>query len=58
MRVVTDVLANWWPNMILISKVCHQINVARLTLLYQFCHLRLQRSFPVDALNLSELVSN
>ena len=60
MRVVTDVLANRWPNMILISKVCHQINVARFILMYQFYHQRPERSFPdtVDVQNLSELASN
>lgn len=32
-RVVTDVLGNWWLNMILISKVHHQINVAGFALI-------------------------
>lgn len=60
MRVVTDMLANWWPNMILISEVCYQVKVARFTLMYQFCHLRSDRSFPdaVDVQNLSELATN
>lgn len=32
-RVVTDMLANWWLNMILISKVHRQINVAGFALI-------------------------
>lgn len=43
MRVVADMLANWWPNVILISKVRYQINVARFTLMYQFYHLTPER---------------
>lgn len=57
---MTDMLANWWPNMILISEVCYQVKVARFTLMYQFCHLRSERSFPdtVDVQNFSELAAN
>lgn len=44
-RVVADVLANWWLNVILISKVHHQTNVARFALMCYFYHLRTERFF-------------